>query len=115
MVALEALGPAEESDEHEAIDIAPEILNNHAGDYRIVGGPSAGAIRSLVFEEGSLYYDQGGGGRARLFPRADGAFFFKGKTSVITFETDEEGRVTHMILHQGGMGEGRRVLFERVR
>ncbi len=81
-----------------AITIKPEVGDRYVGKYEII--PEF----VLTFSrEGDHYYLQATGqGRNEVFPETETDFFLKVVNAQISFVKDDAGRVTALILHQGG-------------
>jgi hypothetical protein len=57
----------------------------------------------VVTSEGEHLYTQATGQqRFEIFPEAPTKFFIKAFEAKVTFETDAAGKVTGLVLHQGG-------------
>jgi CubicO group peptidase (beta-lactamase class C family) len=87
-------------------DVAPEILKRYVGEYELTS--------SLVFDvqlEGEqLTVQLTGQPRLPVYAESPTKFFYTVVDAQITFELDEEGEVTGLVLHQNGMNQraGRR-------
>lgn len=58
---------------------------------------------TITREGASLYGQATGQPRVQLFAEAPTEFFLKDVDAQITFEKDPAGKVTRLILHQGGL------------
>jgi hypothetical protein len=56
-----------------------------------------------------LWLQAAGLSRVQLFPESQTSFFAKVVDAQVTFVKDTSGRVTHLILHQGGDHEALRM------
>ena len=59
-------------------------------------------MSSMLF---ALFAQATGQGRVRLYPEAVGEFFIKEANAQVSFVKDATGRVTHLVLHQGGVDQ----------
>lgn len=84
-----------------AIALSPEALEEFVGVYQIDDTSS----RSVIVEDGRIYTQRTGSRRFEVFPYADNAFFYDPGFSYITFERDESGKVTTMLMHPDGVDE----------
>jgi D-alanyl-D-alanine carboxypeptidase len=84
--------------ERVAVKIDPKIFDAYAGDYEIVPG-----FVLTVWREGDQYWAQATGQqRAEIFPESETDFFLRVADAQLTFVKDSIGKVTHLVLHQGG-------------
>ena len=75
----------------------PKILAAYAGDYAL------GLQTMTVTSEGSrLFVKITGQPRFELFAKSDTEFFLKVIDAQVTFDRDDSGKVTNLVLHQGG-------------
>ncbi len=56
-----------------------------------------------------LFVQGTGQPRAEVFPESETNFFFKVLDAQITFHRDSSGKVTHLVLHQNGDHEAKRL------
>jgi len=91
--------------EHTAVQIDSKIFDAYAGEYQL--GPDL-VIR--VFHEGDRFWAQAGEQqRAEIFPESETKFFLKAVDAQITFVKGPTGKVTHLILHQAGDIEAKKI------
>ena len=77
--------------------IDPTTFDAYAGHYMF----GSGVVN--VYRDGGRYFSQAPGQQAiEIFPDAQGEFFTKMVDAQITFEKDATGKVTGLVLHQGG-------------
>ena len=96
---LEAAKPRKE------ITVDPKVLDAYAGTYEL-----APKFALTVTREGNRLFAQATGQqKAELFPESDKKFFYKVVEAQITFQTDDQGRATGLILHQNGDHPAKRV------
>jgi D-alanyl-D-alanine-carboxypeptidase/D-alanyl-D-alanine-endopeptidase len=81
-----------------AIAVKPEILETYAGEYQLTPEFSI----KVTSEEGRLYVQATGQPRFEIFAEKENEFFLKVVDAQVSFVKDETGKVTHMVLHQGG-------------
>jgi hypothetical protein len=63
-----------------------------------------------IFREGDKFWGQATGqSRAEIFPESDTTFFLEVVDAQLTFVKNESGTVTHLILHQGGDAEAKKI------
>lgn len=90
---------------HTAIRIDPKIFDAYAGEYEIRPG-----FVLTVFREGDRFWGQATGQqKAELFPESETTFFLEVVDAQLTFIKDPGGKVTHLILHQGGDREAKKI------
>ncbi len=88
------------------VDVAGEVLDDYVGEYQLA--PTFSIVVTL--EEGALFIQATGQGKLPLFPESETEFFLRAVEAEITFQRDETGAVTGLVLHQGGQNvPGRRV------
>ncbi len=80
------------------IAINPEILKNYAGQYEL----APGFIFDVIVENNQLQVQLTGQPRFPVFAEAEAKFFYKVVDAQLTFQKDAGGKVTSLILHQGG-------------
>ena len=84
--------------ERKEIALAPALLDAYVGEYQL-----APTFVLTVTKEGNLLFGQATGQpRIRLHPEAETEFFLTEVDAQISFVKDAAGKVTHLILHQGG-------------
>lgn len=85
--------------EHKEVPVNPKLLDGYVGRYRLFPD-----FILTISREGDRLFGQATGPRKNeIFAAGDRGFFYKAVDAQITFETDAQGRATHLILHQGGM------------
>ncbi|MCX5752243.1 MAG: serine hydrolase [Candidatus Krumholzibacteria bacterium] len=88
------------------ITIKPEVLDLYPGEYRLAPGFTLTVTR----EEDKLFVRATGQPRFQVYPSSETEFFYKAVDAQITFVKDSTGRVTGLVLHQGGRDmEGARI------
>lgn len=77
--------------------VDPKIYDAYLGEYQL------GPMTLTVTRDGDrLLAQPTGQSKAELFPESETKYFLKVVDAKITFVKDESGKVTHLILHQGG-------------
>jgi hypothetical protein len=80
------------------IAVDPTVLERYVGKYQL-----APALIITITREGNRLFDQTTGQpRVELFAESDKEFFYKVVDAQVTFQTDDQGRATGLIVHQGG-------------
>jgi hypothetical protein len=82
--------------ERTEIDVAEALLATYVGSYE--ASPEITLIVTL--EDGRMFLEWVGEGKAQLFAEAEDKFFLKIVELQVTFTTDASGEVTGLILHQ---------------
>ena len=89
---------AEKKAKEEVAEVDPEIFERYVGEYQL--GP--GFILTVRTRENRIFVQATGQQEAEIFPKSETEFFLKVVDAQITFEVDENGKATSLILHQGG-------------
>lgn len=80
------------------VKVDPKIYDAYVGKYEL----TPNFILTISKEGGRLMAEATGQPPVELFPESETKFFLKVVDAKITFVKDETGKVTHLILHQGG-------------
>lgn len=80
------------------VSLDPKILTAHAGEFALAPTFSL----TITTENGKLYAQATGQGRAEIFAENETEFFYKIVDAQITFNRDNEGKTTGLVLHQAG-------------
>ena len=92
--------------ERKAIAADPKVLEGYVGKYQL--GP--GFVITITREEGRLFAQATGQGKAEIFAETDRKFFYRVVDAQLTFAAGPDGRAEKLTLHQGGMNsEAKRV------
>jgi hypothetical protein len=91
--------------EHKEVAIDPKILDNYIGSYEL----APNFILTVTREGDHLFTQATGQGKVKVFPESNHDFFLKVVDAQITFETDNQGKATGLVLHQGGDHLARRI------
>jgi hypothetical protein len=84
--------------ERKAVQVDAAVLDDYVGEYELT--PEF-AI-TITAREGRLFAQGTGQPAFELFAEADTQFFLKDVQASLTFVKDRQGRVTHLLLSQGG-------------
>jgi CubicO group peptidase (beta-lactamase class C family) len=88
-----------------AIKLDPKIYDAYVGRYEL-----APTLILTISREGDRLMAEATGQRAiELFPESDTKFFLTAIDAKITFVKDDTGKVTHLILHQAGDRQAKRI------
>lgn len=82
----------------EAIKVAPEVLDRYVGVYEIA--PTF--LLTITRRGEQLFMLPTGQQEAEVFPESETLFFLKVVDAQLEFQKDAEGKVSGLILHQGG-------------
>ncbi|MBN1223580.1 MAG: CocE/NonD family hydrolase [Candidatus Aminicenantes bacterium] len=79
--------------------VDPHIFETYVGDYEL--GPNQ---RITISRQGeSLFVQLTGQPKIKVFPASEKTFFCKGIDAEITFNTDRNGELSHLVLYQNGV------------
>ena len=81
-----------------AVDVEPEILADYLGEYQLA--PTFSIV--ITMGEGTLLAQATGQPAFPIFPEGEDRFFYRVVDAQMTFQRDEDGRVTGLVLHQNG-------------
>jgi CubicO group peptidase (beta-lactamase class C family) len=84
--------------ERKEITVAPKILSDYAGTYELRPGFNI----VMTVEDGRLMTQATGQPKNPLFAESQTKFFLKVVDAEVEFVKDASGKVTHMVLYQGG-------------
>ncbi len=87
----EAKGPTE-------VALPADVLREYVGEYQL----APNFVLSVTEDQGQLGVQATGQGRLPVFASARDEFFYKAVDAQITFQRDAAGRVSGLVLHQGG-------------
>lgn len=87
--------------EHKEVKVDPKLFDNYVGSYQLA--PTF--ILTVTRDEAHLFVQATGQGKAEIFPEGDREYFLKVVDAQITFITDDKGRATELVLHQGGQNQ----------
>ena len=84
--------------ERKAVALNPKTLAAYPGEYEL----KPDFIITVTVEKDQLFMQATGQPRIQAFPSSDTEFFLKEVEAQISFVKNAEGRITQLILHQGG-------------
>jgi serine-type D-Ala-D-Ala carboxypeptidase/endopeptidase len=84
--------------EHREVTVNSKSFDKYAGTYELA--PTA--ILTISREGEQLFVQLTGQPKFPVFPEGEGKFFLKVVDAQLTFDTDTQGNVTQVVLHQGG-------------
>jgi Beta-lactamase/Domain of unknown function (DUF3471) len=84
--------------ERKQIEVSPSVLAKYVGNYEL----APGIFVSMTLDGSHLFTQLTGQPKFEVFPESDKDFFLKVVDAQLTFETDSQGKVTDVILHQNG-------------
>ena len=90
---------------HAVITIKPEVGAQYVGRYEL----DPAFILTVTQESGRYFAQATGQGKFEIFPETETDFFFKVVDAQITFVKDPAGKVTSLVLHQGGDQSAKRL------
>ena len=85
--------------EETVVSLDPKLLDRYVGKYDYGQGKT---ILTVTREEDHLFAQLTGQPKFEIYPKSETEFFWKVVVAYITFVTDERGKVTKGIHHQGG-------------
>ena len=83
--------------ERKEVSVSPEIVKQYVGTYEL----RPGFDMVITLENGQLMSQATGQGKIPIFVETETKFFVKVVDAQIEFLKDENGVVTHLMLHQG--------------
>ncbi len=87
------------------VKVDPKLYDAYAGRYEV----APNFILTISKEGDHLMAQATGQPKFELFPESETKFFLKVIEAKVTFVKDATGKVTHLILHQGGDREAKRI------
>jgi CubicO group peptidase (beta-lactamase class C family) len=90
--------------DRQAITRPESELAEYTGVYRIDDEDT----RTVMLVEGRLFTQRTGAPRQPIEPEGGDRFFYPGSFTYLTFERGPDGRITHMLVYQGGGPEAER-------
>ncbi len=85
----------------EAVPFDPKIFDDYVGRYQL----APGFILSVTRDGGRFYVQATGQGMLEVFPESDSRFFATAVEAAISFVRGADGKVSHLVLHQGGVDQ----------
>jgi len=87
--------------EHKEIAVDPKVFDGYVGQYQL----APNFVMTISREGDHLFVQATGQPKLEIFPESERDYFLKVVDAQITFETDSQGRVTGLVLHQNGMNQ----------
>ena len=81
------------------IELAPSAMEPFTGQYEL----QPGMVFDIELRDGTLHARLTDQGWLPIYPEAPDRFFYKAVDAQLVFQRDDEGAVTGVTLHQGGM------------
>ncbi len=78
--------------------VDPKVLESYVGDYEL----TPNLVLNVTIDNGKLMGQATGQSKVQLYPSSETEFFLKAIDAQVTFVKDQQGKVTHLILHQNG-------------
>jgi CubicO group peptidase (beta-lactamase class C family) len=87
------------------VKVDPKIFDTYAGQYQL----TPDFILTISNDAGHLMAQATGQPKFELFPESETKFFLKVVDAKVTFVKDVSGKVSHLILHQGGDKQAKKI------
>lgn len=84
--------------EHKEISVDTKGFDKYLGSYQLVPN----VVITMTRDGDQLFTQLTGQPKIPVFPEGEGRFFLKVVDAQLSFETDAQGGVTQVVLHQGG-------------
>ena len=84
--------------ERKEAKVDPKLFDNYVGNYQL----APGFVLTVTRDQDHLFVQATGQPKFEIFPESDRDYFLKVADAQITFITDDKGRATELVLHQGG-------------
>jgi hypothetical protein len=85
----------------QAVEFDPELFDDYVGRYQL-----APDFVLSVSRDGDRFYVQATGqGAIEVFPESESRFFATSVEAAVSFVRGEDGKVSHLVLHQGGVDQ----------
>jgi len=91
--------------ERQMAKVDPKVFDDYVGSYQLVPG----FIITVTRDGDKLMAQATAQPKFEIFPEAEAKFFYKVVDAQITFVKGGDGKVTHLILHQGGDREAKKI------
>ena len=90
----------EDIEEKVEVTVDSKIYDEYVGEYELIPG----VIITITNEDNHIYAQLTGQDAFEIFPMSESEFFYKVVDANITFERDDNGKVTNLVLHQNEIG-----------
>jgi len=101
-IGLHLLNPSlplrEPPKERTEVKVAANILDSYIGEYQL----QENFIITITVEGGTIWAQATGQSNFQIYPESKYEFFYKVVDAQITFEANDAGEITALVLHQGG-------------
>ena len=87
------------------VELDPKVYEGYVGQYEL----APNFILTISKEANRLMAQATGQPRPKLFPQSKTGFFFKELDAQVTFVQSENGKTTHLVLHQNGDHVARKI------
>ncbi|MGO9272378.1 MAG: serine hydrolase [Terriglobia bacterium] len=87
--------------DHKEITVDPKLFDGYVGQYQL----APNFILTITRDGSHLFAQATGQPKIEIFPESDREYFYKVVDAQVTFETDSNGRVTSLTLHQNGANQ----------
>lgn len=84
--------------ERKEIGVPAEVLEKYAGSYQL----APNFVITITVNNGTIWAQATGQEKLHIYPESETAFFYKAVDAQITFESENSGAVTGLVLHQNG-------------
>jgi CubicO group peptidase (beta-lactamase class C family) len=84
--------------ERKQIQLPRELMQKYVGNYEL----APGVFITMSLDEDHFFTQLTGQPKFEVFPESETTFFLKVVDAQLTFETDSQGKVTDLVLHQNG-------------
>jgi CubicO group peptidase (beta-lactamase class C family) len=88
--------------ERSLANVAPQTLTDYAGTYEIKATPTLTIKLDATIENGKLNTIQAGNPKVEWLAMSESEFFRTNSETIIQFVRDQSGRVTEIVINQGG-------------
>ncbi len=83
---------------HLPIEIDTKIYDSYIGEYEL----APDFIVTITREDNRIFTQATGQNKFEIYPESKTKFFLKAFDAQVTFVKNEQGKVTELIMHQGG-------------
>jgi len=104
-MAARLLGEKDEPVRPPVAKVDPAIYDKYVGEYEV----TSNVILKVTRDGDHLMVQASSQSPIEILPESETKFFLKGVDARITFVKDPSGAVTHLILHQGGDNEAKKI------
>jgi hypothetical protein len=80
------------------VEVSADIFETYVGDYQL--GPNF--ILTITVEDGAIWGQMTGQSNLQIFPESETEFFYEVADAQITFEVDDLGKITGLVVNHGG-------------